>query len=404
MVTLSYPRQSPRRGITILLAMGLVLGACPPTRAITITPVFDTSITSDPNAATIEATINAAIQIYENVITTPITVTIAYKEMTTGLGTNSTYIDPVPYSSYYQALANHATSINDGIAVSSLPNNFTNPVNGNATVNLQLPNARALGFNIVPPSGQPDGTISLNTSIMNLSRASTDPSKYDLMATAMHEMDEVLGFGSALNGKANGGSPPTGAIWPMDLFRYDAAGARSFNLNAATNAYFSLDGTTDLVQFNQHGGGDFSDWFSWPSGASQPRVQDAYSHAGTAPNMGLEFTAFDIMGYHLAPLSGDANGDGLVNSQDLALVSSSWLGTGSNPADLNHDGIVNSQDIALISSNWLGTYGSPDTGGPATANGSSQGLSVPEPATWLLMLMAAALLSARTQIRRRSRG
>jgi hypothetical protein len=189
----------------------------------------------------------------------------------------------------------------------------------------------------------------------------------------------------------------------MDLFRYDATGARSFNLNASTAAYFSLDGTTDLVQFNQHGGGDFSDWFSWPSGASQPRVQDAYSHAGTAPNMGVEFTALDIMGYHVAPLAGDANGDGLVNSQDLALVSSNWLATGSNPADVNHDGIVNSQDIALISSDWLATYGSPGTGSPATASGTSQGLSVPEPSTWLLSAIAAALLWTRHKCRRRER-
>ena len=66
------------------------------------------------------------------------------------------------------------------------------------------------------------------------------------------------------------------------------------------------------------------------------------------------------MGYHLVPLAGDANGDGIVNSQDLALVSSAWLYQGSSPADVNNDGVVNAQDLALISSNWLGTYGSGD--------------------------------------------
>ncbi len=207
------------------MAVGLLLGSSLPGRAITITPTFDSSITSDPNAATIEATINAAIQIYENVITDPITVTIEYKEMTSGLGSSSTYIDPVSYQSYYTALSNSATSINDGIAVSSLPKTVDNPVNNDSTINLQLPNARALGFHINPPPGKTDGTISLNTSIMNLSRSSIEPSKYDLMATVMHETDEVLGFGSALNGLTNGTPPPTLAIWPMDLFRYDASGA-----------------------------------------------------------------------------------------------------------------------------------------------------------------------------------
>ena len=69
----------------------------------------------------------------------------------------------MPYTSYYQALASRATSINDGIALSSLPNTIDNPVNGSATINLQLPNARALGFNIVPPNDAPDGTVSLKT-------------------------------------------------------------------------------------------------------------------------------------------------------------------------------------------------------------------------------------------------
>ncbi len=53
-------------------------------------------------------------------------------------------------------------------------------------------------------------------------------------------------------------------------------------------------------------------------------------------------------------LPGDVNQDGIVNSQDLALVSSNWLKAGPT-GDLNGDMIVNSQDLALISSNWLAT-------------------------------------------------
>ncbi len=131
-------------------------------------------------------------------------------------------------------------------------------------------------------------------------------------------------------------------------------------------------------------------------------MQDAYATSGTTPNLGIEFTALDIMGYHLVPLGGDANGDGIVNSQDLALVSSSWLATVSNPADVNHDGIVNSQDLALISANWLGTYGSADSGGPAYAQASAQGFSVPEPATWLLAAIAVATFLARPARRQRN--
>jgi hypothetical protein len=80
-----------------------------------------------------------------------------------------------------------------------------------------------------------------------------------------------------------------------------------------------------------------------------------------------------------AATPGDANHDTIVNSQDLALVSSSWLTTGSSvPADVNHDGIVNAQDLALISSNWLART--------TEGNGAS---SVPEPGTIVLACLAA---------------
>ncbi|HEY4310655.1 MAG TPA: dockerin type I domain-containing protein [Pirellulales bacterium] len=82
-------------------------------------------------------------------------------------------------------------------------------------------------------------------------------------------------------------------------------------------------------------------------------------------------------------LSGDANGDGIVNGQDLALVSSSWLQTGSNLLpDVNNDGIVNGQDLALVSSNWLQTS-------------SAAVAAVPEPSTILLAIIGLAAFFAR---------
>ena len=64
-------------------------------------------------------------------------------------------------------------------------------------------------------------------------------------------------------------------------------------------------------------------------------------------------------------LPGDVNQDGIINVQDLALVSSGWLSAG--PAgDVNADGIVNSQDLAFLSSNWLATL--PAGGAQASAS------------------------------------
>ena len=68
-------------------------------------------------------------------------------------------------------------------------------------------------------------------------------------------------------------------------------------------------------------------------------------------------------------LPADANQDGIVNGQDLALISSSWLSAG--PAgDINADHIVNGQDLALVSSQWLATL--PGVGA-AIASTSSTG-------------------------------
>ena len=133
---------------------------------------------------------------------------------------------------------------------------------------------------------------------MNLDRTSTDLYKYDLMAVASHEIDEVLGLGSALNGLSNGTASPTGAVWGMDLYRYDQSGTRSFNATLSSQAYFSINGgATDLAQFNQTAGGDFSDWYS--TSPHTPQVQDAFGTPGSTPNLGVELTALDVLGYDL---------------------------------------------------------------------------------------------------------
>jgi len=64
-------------------------------RALVIDPTFGVSITSDPNVAVIEAGIDATIQRVEADIANPITVTIDFQEMTTGLGLSQT-TNPTP--------------------------------------------------------------------------------------------------------------------------------------------------------------------------------------------------------------------------------------------------------------------------------------------------------------------
>ena len=275
-----------------------------PASSLTIIPTFDSSITNDPQAATIENTINLAIQVYEASFSDPITVPIEFSEMSSGLGASSVTWYYIPYSSYLAALTSHATTAYDTNALAHLPNGPGNPVNGDQTMNIQTPTARALGFIGAQSPGQVDGTVYLNTSMMNLDRTSIDPRKFDLMAVASHEMDEVLGLYSALNGLANGAPSPTGHIWPMDLFRYAQSqdGTRSFDTALATQSYFSLDGTNLLARFNQKAGLDFGDWYGWVAGVI-PQVQDSATDAGTTPDLGIEKIALDVIGFTLVPSS-----------------------------------------------------------------------------------------------------
>ncbi|MGZ5569282.1 MAG: NF038122 family metalloprotease, partial [Limisphaerales bacterium] len=261
-----------------------------------INPIYDSTITSDPNAATIQNTINTAIQQYEGLFSDPITVNILFSKTNTGLGQSFTFLGSVSYSSFLNALTSDAKTTNDAVAVANLPVSANNPANGNTSMFLTLANLRALGLSGTSSTNY-DSHIFLNFSIINLTRSSIDPSKYDLMAVAQHEIDEALGFGSCLNGLANGSPPPTGPVRVMDLFRYDQNGARSLNTTSTAQAYFSMDGVTDVVRFNQSQGGDYQDWYS--PGGQTPRVQDAFGTPGATPNLGVELLALDAIGYNL---------------------------------------------------------------------------------------------------------
>ena len=318
------------------LAVIVIILASVPARAnLVIIPTFDSTITSDPNAAVIMNTISNVIAVYQASFSDPVTVTILFHETASGLGQSQFYINTFSYSSVRANLAAGATTANDAKALAHLPNTTTNPVNGSTTMTLTLPNARALGFSANTPAGQTDGDIYLNTSIMNYTRTNINGSKYDLYAVTAHEIDEVLGMTSALDGLANGALAPTGNVESMDLFRYDQNGARSFNTTLAAQAWFSLDGTNKLVRFNQNAGGDFQDWYS----SGTPRIQDAFGTAGATPDFNVEFIALDVIGYHF-----------LVPT--IAIVKA---GTGKETVSWlpRTPGFVLQESTNLLSTNWL---------------------------------------------------
>jgi len=114
-----------------------------------------------------------------------------------------------------------------------------------------------------------------------------------------------------------------------------------------------------------------------PAGSGTVYVTVRSGVPGVDPDNPAHNVTNPVFGYGTSPavtagqftfttaLVGDANHDGIVNGQDIALVASNWLTHGPT-GDVNFDNIVNGQDIALIASNWLATAGT----SPGAANTS----------------------------------
>jgi len=270
---------------------------------VTIVPTFDGSITSLSDAAAIESTINTAIRAYEGLFSNPVTIDIDFTNMTSGLGENTSTIWESSYSSFYSAYTSNASSNYNPAATTALSsgvvtaNGGNNPVTGSANIWMKQADYKALGFSCGGFCSSYDGTVMLNTSITTIGNGTTT-GPYSLLATVEHEIDEVLGLGSALN------STFQSVGFAEDLFRYSStAGVRSYTTNSSALAYFSINGTTQIAQFdNQNDGGDWGDWQSnpLPPGVN-PQVQDAFATPGSTPTLGpSEIQALEAVGWDLA--------------------------------------------------------------------------------------------------------
>jgi hypothetical protein len=290
-----------KAGLSATVAAAALACALPAQANLVITPVFDASITGDANAAAIEGVINAAASFYDNTFTNPITVSIKFQEGG-GLGASSSWVFQPTYQHYINRLIAHSSGdATDTTALANLPHGAVEPVTGGSVVNVRAANLRALGATLSTPDGL-DGTITVNTSLTDVGSPGTT-GQYGLLSVVEHEIDEVLGLGSDVGGTGFFAVPAA-----EDLFRYDAAGNRSYTPNSdcakAPAAYFSLDGSTRLAQFhNCSDGADYGDWASdpLPAGAT-PQVQDAYGMPGTNPTLNRnspEVVALDALGYNL---------------------------------------------------------------------------------------------------------
>ncbi len=269
---------------------------------LTIIPTFNANI----DAAT-RIVINNAIAFYQNTFTNNITVNIEFHNMSTGLGESVSIIYSGPYASYRAALGASAASADDAIALANTPSGPTNPVTGSANILVKSANGRALGLNTpeqslnFPNSPCPtftgSGCIGLNVTLATMFN--------NLTAAVEHEINEVLGLGSALRDTTPPADPST-----EDLFRWASPGVRSFATNPSTTipcgistpaAFFSIDGgTTSLNEFNNcNNGGDYGDWITH----TPSQVQDAFTNFSGSPFLTVtssEVRALDVIGYTIA--------------------------------------------------------------------------------------------------------
>jgi hypothetical protein len=274
-----------------------------PTVGLVIHPTFDSSITNNPNAAAIQATINRAISIYETLFTDPITIEIRFRYATalpdgtplTGLSLSLTLVYGAHWDTWINALRADATSSNDNIAITSLPANslFDAIVAASA-------NGRALGQNTPPAmfadgtvgtGGPYDGIVTLNSaSLFQFSRP-TDANRFDAQRSIEQEIDNVMGLLYS-----------TSDFMPIDLFSWSSAGSRNFDISG--RRYFSIDGgVTNIIDFNQNPSGSFAGWLSETCPQTHPYVQNAIPCKGQYSDISAtspEGVNLDVIGYNLA--------------------------------------------------------------------------------------------------------
>jgi hypothetical protein len=274
--------------------------------ALVINATFDSSITSDPQSAAIEAMINDAISVNESRFNDPITVSILFRYATTApngtplpsgiLAYSTSVVYMIPWNTFINALTADATTANDATANASLPGSALS-----TNIDPSSANGRAVGLNTPPamqadgsiPGGPYDGIVTVNSGQPFQFTRPPTPSTYDALRATEHEMDEVLGFGSSIGLFSD--------LRPQDLFSWSAPGTR--NVTTTGLRYFSINGgVTNIVGFNQDPSGDFGDWLSGSCPQVNPYVQNAFSCEDQASDViatSPEGINRDVIGYDL---------------------------------------------------------------------------------------------------------
>jgi hypothetical protein len=278
------------------------------TTGLVIHPTFDSSITNNPNAAAIQATINRAISFHESLFSDPITIQIRFRYATNGedgmplppraLAQTDIVLYRIPWNTYISALRADAKTSNDNVANANLPSmalsaNIKPSSAGGRAVGLDTPPAM-FANGTVGNGGPYDAIITLNSAVAYQFSRPPSGGAFDAQRTIEHEVDEAIGLGSRLGNTGND-------LRPQDLFSWSSPGVR--NINTSGSRYFSINGgVTNIVNFNQDRDGDFGDWRSEDCPQAHPYVQNAFACAGQFSDIAAtspEGTNLDVIGYDL---------------------------------------------------------------------------------------------------------
>jgi len=292
--------------------------ASPATAALTITPLFLSSITGASNAAQVEGAINDAIGNIESLYTNSGDVSIVFTQQSGGfLGQSETADYSINYPGYVATLmaVSETEPLNTILSTAVAHLSSGNMPGSGGSVLLTSADARvALGFStatgcfdntgtFVSTCGQAyDGVVTISSG--NPFNYTTTPvsGEYSAIGAMEHEIDEILGGGgqgSVLNEIADGQTSFDNDVGVLDLYRYSAPGVPSFTTSGSASSYLSVDGgKTDIVCFNQNSSGDMADF------CTNNNVQSAFSASGIVPVYNVfspEYAMLESIGYNGVP-------------------------------------------------------------------------------------------------------
>jgi hypothetical protein len=296
-----WPVAARSRALTIVAATGFATSA----NALTIQPIFDSSITSLANASAVEAAFTAVANQFDATFSAPVTIKIGVSwgkvnghALPSGdiSASQSTLTGPFQYSDIVGAFRDDAAANPGNASMASAAANLpaTSPA-GSLYYEMPYAQAQALGF--LPARIGPDSGFVGFSSAVEWDFTPTNgvsAGYYDFQAMAAHEISEVLGRVSGLVT-----TRPTYATM-FDVLRYAAPHTPSFSYSAS--AYFSVNGgVTHLAAFNVAGAGDRSDF-----NAVAGDAQDAFVAPGQVYGLSaVDLTALSVLGWgSWAPLPG----------------------------------------------------------------------------------------------------